>query len=128
MWVEIMQDPVMDRNTEQWSTTGRLQIHLGSTRRALKELGTFLLALSYYRPPELGYSAHFELSDQQDKAALHLVVHLPVEEPGDKPNFAKVHNFATAIISKDGKVCDTILPALDTKVKTSRGKQGKHKR
>jgi hypothetical protein len=50
MWVEIMDDPVWDRDREQWGVTGRPQIHVGSTRRALRELGTFFARLSRIPP------------------------------------------------------------------------------
>lgn len=112
MWVEFMDDPVMDRDTDRWGVTGRHQVHLGTTRRALEEFAVFLLSLAHYRPPEPGYTAHFELTDPEHKPSLHLVVHLPVEEPNYRPRFAKVHNVGTATISDEEGTVDTTLPAL----------------
>jgi len=114
MWVEIMDDPVLDDETNQWGVTGRLQIHLGSTRQALEELGTFLVSLAHYHPPQPGYSAHFEFTDSQDEPTLHLVVHLPVDSLDDKSSFEKVHNVASAIVSVDGEVQVTTLPVISS--------------
>jgi hypothetical protein len=112
MWVQVMEDPVLDREIEEWGVTGRMQIHIGSTRRALEEFATFLLSLSHYQPPEPGYSAHFELADRRGRPALHLIVHLPVNELEDASSFTEAHTVATAKISKNGDVHDTTPEAL----------------
>ncbi len=112
IWVEVMDDPVLDRATDEEGVTGRLQIHLGGTRRALKELGTFLLSLAYYSPPKPGYSASFEFTKPDGEPVVHLIVHLPVRNPGERPTFLQIHTGATAIVRKDGKIYETTLPAL----------------
>lgn len=111
IWGEIMEDPVWDQETNQWGVTGRLQIHLGSTRQALEELGTFLISLAHYRPPQPGYSAHFELKDYKGVPLLHLIIHLPVDSVEDKVSFEKVHNVASAIVRSDNTIQLTTLPA-----------------
>ena len=101
-WVEIMDDPVLDPESSEWKPTGRLQIHIGSTKKALEELGTFLLALARYKTEKTSYTADFELKDQDGKPSIHLVLHEPVEKKHTHQKFAKIHNIATAYISKDG--------------------------
>ena len=102
MWVEVMTDTVLDDNSDEWLETGRLQIHLGSSRRALEELGVFLLALAHYRPPKPSYSLSFDLNDHKEQPSIHLVIHLPQEENTEKVNFSKIHTVAKGHISPDG--------------------------
>ena len=114
MWIEIMDDLVLDPKDDRWKSTGRLQIHLGSTKRALEQLGTFLLALSRYQPPQSGYTASFELKDKDENPILHLVFHLPNDQPNKREKFARIHNIASAQISNDGtQIIDTTLPPKD---------------
>jgi hypothetical protein len=112
IWVEIMEDPVLDPQTENLINTGRLQIHIGSTRRALNELGTFLLALANYSPPRGGYTSHIEWSNRDGEPQLHVILHLPIDESEERPKFDQSINVATGVISYDGEqVMDTtILP------------------
>ena len=110
MWVEIMDDQVMDRETGEWVTTGRPQIHLAGTQRAFEELGVLLLALANYAPPQSGYSISIELNNRENQPGVHFVVHLPVESLKSKPAFSKVHNVASGIIEKGGNIIDTTLP------------------
>ena len=116
IWVEIMDDPVYDRASDSWGPTGRIQMHVGSTRRSLEELGTFLLALARYSPPKPGYSASFELKDHIGEPAVHLVFHLPIDEEEERPVFSKIHNVATAIFGPDGQFIEdiTLSPTKDT--------------
>jgi hypothetical protein len=109
LWVQLTNDPVMDR-TGLEGETGRLQIHLGSTRRALEEFALMLLAIAHYTPPEPGYSASLELQDQNGNPAAHLVVHLPDEEPDRRPDFSAIHNVFSGTIYEDGTLEDRTLP------------------
>lgn len=103
-WVEIMDDP------SDAGTTGRLQLHIGSTRCSFEELGVFLLALARYRPPEPGYSCSFDLTDQQGKPVLHLVVHLPEESADYRPKFVQIHVGGHGVVGENGAIEDRSLP------------------
>ncbi len=113
MWVEIMDDPVLSRETDQWGVTGRQQMHIAGTRKAYEELGILFLAMANYDPPEPGYSVSIELSDRENQPAVHFVVHLPVEDINTRPKYAKIHNIATGIIDEDGNITDTTLLAKE---------------
>lgn len=106
VWVEAMEDLALTKRG-RWKNTGYTQLHLGGTRKAFKELGIFFLALSQYRPPAPGYSAHFELDDELGQPAIHLIVHLPINKIEDKQSFNKSYNIAKATIMSDGTVSES---------------------
>jgi hypothetical protein len=111
LWVQVTEDPVLDRASGTEGSTGRLQIHLGSSRRALEELGVMLLAIAHYEPPESGYRASVELSDREGNPAVHLIVHLPIDEEIDqRPEYAVIHNAFSGRLYDDGTVEDRTLP------------------
>lgn len=116
MWVEVMDDPVVDRETGDLVVTGRSQIHLAGTRKAFEELGVLLLALANYTPPEPGYSLSVELNDRENRPSIHLVVHLPIDDLNSKPVFPKIHNVATGYVDRKGTIIDSTL----------RGKKDEH--
>ncbi len=77
-WVEIMDDPVRDRETDEWGVTGRPQIHVAGTRKAFEELGVLFLTLGNCAPPDPRHTVEVELNDREDQPAIHFVVHLPM--------------------------------------------------
>ncbi len=103
MWVEIVDDPVWDDNTQNYFNSGYPQIHIGGTRQSFEEFGVFLLALAHYQPQKPGYSSSFILEDAEGEQALHLVVHLPQEESTPRKKFPVIHTFARALFSNDGE-------------------------
>lgn len=102
VWVEIMPDNGATVLPEEF-TTGRIQIHMGGTRRAFEELGVFFLALSRYRPSKDGYSMSFDLVGQEGSPVALLTLYLPMEEGEEKKRFYQIHTVASAWISKDGR-------------------------
>jgi hypothetical protein len=102
-WVQLFDDLVMDDQSTKIGSTGRQQIHIGGTRRAFKELGTILLALSLFEPPKPGYNIHLDLLNENGEPTIHLVLQLPIREIKEKQKFEKTINIGTAIIGEDGK-------------------------
>lgn len=111
LWVQVTEDPVLDPASGTEGSTGRLQIHLGSSRRALEELGVMLLAIAHYEPPESGYSASVDLPDREGNPAVHLIVHLPINDEADqRREFAVIHNVFSGRLYDDGTLEDQTLP------------------
>ncbi len=102
LWVELMDDPLLNSESEEEVITDRIQLHLGGTRRGFEELGVFLLALAKFHPPDDNYSLSFDLRNVNNEPAIHLIVHLPVNSESEKKQFSKVHSVAKARISLDG--------------------------
>lgn len=104
LWVQVMDDPSDE------GPTGRLQLHLGSTRQALEELGVFLLALARYRPPEPGYRRSFDLTDRTGQPALNFIIHLPEDDATYRPEYSQIHVSARGVVGESGQVQDRGLP------------------
>ena len=117
IWVEIMEDPILKKDVDEEGCTGRLQIHVGSTRRAIKELGVILLALSQYESSDSTYSVNLELTNREGMPAVYLIFHVPEERAGKRPSFNQIHNISTASIDNLGRVRETTIPAIQKKGK-----------
>jgi hypothetical protein len=109
LWLEIMEDLFLNEETNEEESTGVKQVHLGGTRQGLEELAVILLALSQYDPPEPGYSASFELPNEEGKPIVNLVLHLPVNSMEEKQPFPMIHHIARAIFDEKSGEIDTSI-------------------
>jgi hypothetical protein len=121
-WVQADTDPVYDPVTDSEGPTGQIQLHIGGTRRAFAELGTFLLGMAHYRPPKGRYDLHVRLTNVQQKPALHLIVHLPVDDPAEREPFLQTHTGGEAILYADGTLIDVTPKAIHPKDQPASGK------
>ena len=77
MWVERAES--FDFNEDNFIPTGGMQVNLAGSRRALFELGKYLIAISRYQTADAGYHDHFEGigSGPSNIAETDLIVHAP---------------------------------------------------
>lgn len=71
LWVERQEEVDSEETHSQ-------QVNLCGTRRALHELGCYLVALSRFKTEDVGYHDHFdELSAPKGKSTCELLIHSP---------------------------------------------------
>lgn len=90
-WLEIMENPVYNVKTDIEAPSGIKQVHFGCTRRAMKELGAFLLAYSQFTPKTSDFRYEFFLVNEKKEPTAILVVHLPVDLDDWGKKFPQVH-------------------------------------
>jgi hypothetical protein len=75
--VDVSNDPIFDWDADKFVDSGKYQINLRGTRRALNDLGTLLIALAHYEE-DPSYDIHIDdIKDSTGQAAVHLIVHVP---------------------------------------------------
>ncbi len=76
MWVDREQE--FDEAQSSSAAGERMQLNLCGSRRALYEMGCFLLAMSRFESKDPGYHEHFdEIPSPENKLSCELIVHSP---------------------------------------------------
>lgn len=76
VWVNPREE--LNPDVDDFEVVAGHQVNIGGSRRALFELGRYLIALSKYQTSDAGYHDHFdELTAIDDDATVDLIVHGP---------------------------------------------------
>jgi hypothetical protein len=99
MWVEVFgcsQEPV--NASEINPESGSMQIHIGSSSEALKELGYFLIRMSMFDSNNEDFSLEFDLENRESTPELQLIIHVPTSNTSSRPKFPIIHTVGKRII------------------------------
>jgi hypothetical protein len=88
LWVDVQNEPTDIDNTQPF---GKYQIHIGSSKNALYELGVFLIGMSMFEPVDEEFSLSFDITDREAEPVLHLVVHTPIQNVSTRKKFSTIH-------------------------------------
>jgi hypothetical protein len=78
VWVDKAE--IFDFEKDAFIKTGDNQIHITGTRRALFELGRYLITLSRYTTENTNYHDHLEgLQKAENKSKCEIITHLPLD-------------------------------------------------
>jgi hypothetical protein len=98
LWVEFHEDPTSSDGKEGEFPSGMYQIHIGSSKIALQELGVFLIGMSMFDLNDKDFSLSFDISNREAEPTVHLVIHSPVEGNCARPAFSTIHTTAKGFI------------------------------
>jgi hypothetical protein len=77
LWVQEKKEA--GDSEDEDSISGVSSVNIGGSRRALYELGCYLIALSRFETKDMGYHDHFdEVASPPDESTCDLIIHSPV--------------------------------------------------
>lgn len=72
--VDVFEDEIFDEESDDFVKTGKLQVSLSGSNRALEELGKFLIALSRYKTKDPSYHQHFDnINNSEGEEIINLI-------------------------------------------------------
>lgn len=75
--IDIENEEIFDMDSDSFIQSGNKNLHISGSRRALKEFGTYLIALSNYKTNDPDYHDHFDaVSNSNGKDLVNMIVHL----------------------------------------------------
>jgi hypothetical protein len=76
--IDVGQDPIHDDLADAFVPSGKAQVHLRGSRRALAGLATYLLALCELETSDPDHHEHFDdVRNSNGVPSVHLIVHAP---------------------------------------------------
>lgn len=75
--IDVKNEEVFDQDEDSFIETGRKDIHIVGSHRALEELGKYFIALSNYQTDDPDYHDHFEsIPNSNNDSYVNIIPHL----------------------------------------------------
>ncbi|MTH55354.1 hypothetical protein GKZ89_18325 [Bacillus mangrovi] len=76
--IDVFEGESFDFEKDEFVSNGKLELHLKGSEKAFRELGKYLIAVTYYETKDSGYHDHFEnLKTSDESNTIDLIVYKP---------------------------------------------------
>jgi len=76
--IDVIEGETFDFEKDEFVSNGKLEVHLKGSEKAFRELGKYLIAMTYYDTKDRDYHDHFDnLTTSNGESNIDLIIYKP---------------------------------------------------